>query len=152
MRSLFALLEKLPHDYDIPYGKNERAHSFHCKRCEIERNLTTLKDRVRWFSREVEEMIGIRIFGVPNVLTKPTPEQAKRVEQWLDARVNAILQGERSPLPPDEISKDVLAGVDFGELFIAHGFTADGCTIGPNFNEVNQKQCNEKILGQGRGA
>src|ERR1019366_3362120 len=85
MHSLFALLEKLPHDYEIPYDKNVRAHSFHCKRCNIERNLTTLRNRVQWFAREIEELIGIRVSEIPSALTKPTPEQAQRVEQWLDA-------------------------------------------------------------------
>ena len=140
MTSLFSLLEKLPHEYEIPYDKNVRAHSLHCKRCQIERHLTTLKDRIRHISRDIEEMIGVRVFEPQNVLTKPSPEQAKHVEQWLEARVAAILKGERSPLPPDEISKDVLAGVDFNDVFVACGFTSDGCTIGPNFNEVNQSK------------
>jgi hypothetical protein len=73
---------------------------------------------------------------------KPTQEQIEHVKVWLDARLSALFAARPFPPISFSIESEMRDGVDFGAIFQAYGFTADGFGLLPDFYEIHKRKSN----------
>jgi hypothetical protein len=54
--SLFEQLANIPHTFRQEDGKE--MHDYKCLRCSLERQATAIRERVKVFTRDIEEILG----------------------------------------------------------------------------------------------